>query len=223
MWYGASWFNFLRIFEVDILHIQRHRNPDEKCECRKTGYWWALWLAVGLVVFQAWGSFESWSLSLFGDTWHVLTHIPFYGVAIYAFFRKNKARFEILMANILLVVSGIGMLIVPLRYLFPEVHPEEMLWVATIGLAVNLVMFLLAHFAGESDKEDHVHEGVWLHIFGDTLMSIVVVCSALLMRTGIPAFFGISNIWIDAAAALFINIYIMRQAIRFKRKARHSH
>lgn len=198
------------------LHLQ-HRGKG--CECRKTGYWWASFLAVLLFPFELGGGGYYWSLALLADSWHVLTHLPFYAVAIYAFSREDKTRYSLLMANMLLVVALMGIAFAPARFLLPEVHPEGTLVVSTIGLLVNAVMFLIAHFMGDDGEDDHIHEGVWLHIFGDTAMSLAVVGSAVLMLTDLP----IPHKGIDAAAALLVNLYLLRQAKNLKNKAIHHH
>ena len=201
---------------MEKIHLP-HRG--DECKCRKTGYWWAFWMAALLFPLEFGGGSYFWSLALLADSWHVLTHLPFYAVAIYAFSRANKTRSGIFMADMLLVVALAGIAATPLRFLLPEVHAEGALAVSVAGLFINMAMFSFAHFMGDENEEDHVHEGVWLHILGDTAMSAVVVVSLLLMFTELP----LSHKGIDAMAALSINLFLALQARKLKKKAMRSH
>ncbi len=197
---------------MEKIHLA-HRG--KKCECRRTGYWWALWLAVLLFPLELGGGGYFWSLALLADSWHVLTHLPIYAVAIYAFSREDKNRYSLLIANMLLVVALVGIVLAPVRLILPEVHPEGALVISTAGLFINVVMFLIAHFMGDEDEDDHVHEGVWQHMLVDTAMSCVVVISVLLMIAEI----GLSSRWIDLLAELFVYLYLAHQASKLKKKA----
>ncbi len=98
----------------------------------------------------------------------------------------------------------------------PEVHTDHLLLVSTIGFCINLVgLFFFHDFAhGGSEGECHGHShgtnenmrGVFLHVLADTLGSIGVIISTLLIQ-----FYGLYLA--DPIVAVFISVLIFLSVI----------
>jgi cobalt-zinc-cadmium efflux system protein len=91
----------------------------------------------------------------------------------------------------------------------PEILGTPMLVVAAIGLAVNLVAFVLLR---EGARESINVEGAYLEVIADTIGSIGVVVAAVLVRT-------LGWTWIDTAAAIAIGVWIVPRTLRLGAKA----
>ena len=123
-------------------------------------------------------------------------------------------RLEILAAFVnalLLGAVAIGVLLEAVHRLFTpaEVLSTEMLVVASIGLAVNLVAFLLLR---PGAQESINVEGAYLEVLADTVGSVGVIVAALMMRS-----FGWS--WVDPVAGVAIGVWILPRTFRLGRQA----
>ncbi|XP_076341601.1 proton-coupled zinc antiporter SLC30A5-like isoform X2 [Tachypleus tridentatus] len=142
-------------------------------------------------------------------------------------FPYGYARVEVLSGfinGLFLVVVAFMVFTEALSRLFdpPEIHTEKLLTVSVAGLVVNLVGILVfrhAHSHGHSHNHSHGHshnhshghshhnhdnaniEGVFLHILADTLGSVGVIISSLLIQN-----FGF--LIADPVCSLFISVLI---------------
>lgn len=173
-------------------------------------------IITGYMIIEAIGGFLTNSLALLADAGHMLSDSVSLGVAIVAFTLGEKVasysktygykRFEILAA----VFNGATLVIISL-YIFyeayhrftnpPEIASTGMLFIACIGLVVNiLVAWILMR---QGDTKDNLNlRAAFLHVLGDLLGSVGAVAAALLI-----IFFGWG--WADPLASVIVAILIL--------------
>ncbi len=153
-----------------------------------------LCLTATYMVAEAIGGFVSNSLALIADAGHMLADVAALIVSLMAFVlasrpANDRATFGYYRAEVLgALFNGVALLLVAIfvikesiaRFFHPaEVETGVMIWVALGGLLVNLIGLWLLH----RDKNSNLNiRGAWLHVFSDTLGSIGVVVSGLLIR-----------------------------------------
>ena len=181
--------------------------------------------AVFTVVEAAGGLFTN-SLALLADAGHMLTDTMALGLAAVAFHVSHRPadhrltygyqRFQILAAFVnglcLLLIVGWILYEAVNRFLAPrEILGETMLIVATAGLFVNLIAFLVLH---GGDRENLNIRGAALHVAGDLLGSVAAIVAALvIIQTG----------WmpIDPILSVAVAFLILRSAWMLVRRSAH--
>ena len=123
-------------------------------------------------------------------------------------------RFEIISAfvnvSILTAISVYLIYVAIQRFLHPEpVKSGLMLIIAVIGLAANMISMLFLH--RDSKKSLNVR-AAYVHLLGDTLSSLAVICGAILI-------FFTQLSWIDPLLTVIISIVIMIQAFSIMRES----
>lgn len=177
----------------------------------------ALLISSAIVVIEFTGGFLGHSLALLSDSGHVLTDVLGIGVSILTLRLGRKQhtakrtfgyhRAEIFAA----LVNGSTLIAVALLIIYEaflrfqqpaSVQGPLVLSLASLGLVGNLATTgLLAR----SRKTSLNVRGVFLHAIGDTVSSIAVIVSSLVV-----VFAGYSGL--DPIAAVLIGILIMRSA-----------
>jgi cobalt-zinc-cadmium efflux system protein len=153
----------------------------------------ALVLTASFMVVEVIGGLLAGSLALLADAGHMLTDTMALALAAMAFqVSKRPAdgrltygyqRFQILAAfvnglTLLLIVGWILYEAVD-RFLAPrEVLGETMLVVATVGLIVNVVAFVVLH---RGDRDNLNIRGAALHVAGDLLGSVAAIVAAVVI------------------------------------------
>jgi cation diffusion facilitator family transporter len=144
------------------------------------------------------------SMALLADGWHMATHVAAFGITLFSYrYARNHAtdqRFTFGTGKVsvlggfasavaLAVVALIMALESVLRMLEPqEIHFNEAIGVAIVGLIVNLVsgLMLQGHHAHEHDHEheghahDHNLRAAYLHVLADALTSILAIVALAL-------------------------------------------
>jgi len=185
-------------------------------------------LIGGFFVVEAVAGFVTGSLALLSDAGHMLTDVIGLGMAIAAIqlasrFGEPRAgsrhtfgvyRLEILAAFVnalLLFAVAIWVLIEAARRLFgePEVLGVPMLVVASLGLGVNLIAFLLLR---EGSKESLNVEGAYLEVLADTVGSVGVIVAAVLLEL-------VGWTWADPVVAAAIGLWILPRTWHLGRRA----
>ena len=155
----------------------------------------ALSLSITLVVMvvQVIGGILTGSIALISDSGHMFTHSFAISISLVAIFIARRPpchhrtfglyRAEILAAFInglfLLVVAGIVIYEAVLRILNPqEVLPLQMLFVALVGLGVNLASIALLQ---GSRSEDVNVRSVFYHMVADAASSVGIVAAAIVI------------------------------------------
>lgn len=181
----------------------------------------AAFLIIGaFFLVEAIAGFWTNSLALLSDAGHMLTDVIGLGMALAAIqlatrfenrtvttastYTFGVYRLEILAAfvNALLLFGvAIWVLIEAARRLGsdPEVMGTQMLIVATLGLAANLVAFALLR---DGSKDSLNVEGAYLEVLADTVGSVGVIVAAILLE-----WFG--WVWVDPIIAAAIGLWIL--------------
>ncbi len=153
----------------------------------------ALLLTGAFMIVEIIGGIVSGSLALLADAGHMLTDTMALGLAAVAFHVSKRPsdrrltfgyqRLQILAA----FVNGLSLLLIVGWILFEAVQrmlsPAEvmgpmMLLVATVGLGVNIVAFVILH---GGDKDNLNISGAALHVVGDLLGSVAAIVAALVI------------------------------------------
>ncbi len=179
--------------------------------------WIAFAVSILIVIVELTGGVLGQSLALISDSGHVLTDVLAVGVSILTLRLGRKRhtprrtfgyhRAEIFAA----LINGSTLIAVAFVIIYeaylrlqqpPRVQGTLVLAVASLGLLGNLTMTgLLAR----TRRTNLNVRGVFLHAAGDTLSSIVVIVSSLVVV--FTGYFGI-----DPLAAALIGVLIMRAA-----------
>ncbi len=188
-------------------------------------------LILVFFVAEAVGGFVTNSLALLSDAGHMATDVIGLGMALAAIrlasrFAEREGsegstshtfglyRLEILAAfvnSLLLFAVAIYVLIDAIRRLTspPEVLGLPMLIIATGGLIVNIVAFLLLR---EGSKESINVEGAYLEVLADTLGSVGVIVAAVVLQV-----FGWT--WVDPVIGAGIGLWILPRTWRLGSRA----
>jgi cobalt-zinc-cadmium efflux system protein len=164
------------------------------------------------------------------DALHMLTDAAALGLAFFAVAWSRKhaddhrtfgyGRMQVLAAFINgLVVLGLAAMLSTRairRFWHPvDVHENVMLWVALVGLVVNLAIFFVLH---RSKKDSLNIRAALVHVVGDLLSSAAVVISALLIRWSGS---GMMANYIDPIATFVVAALIARSAQAIVRECGH--
>jgi len=190
----------------------------------------SLWVTAAFIVVEFGAGIRANSLALLSDAGHMLTDVVGLGMALAAIqlasrFGANGRgsgsshtfglyRLEILAAfvnAILLVAVAIWVLVEAIRRLAdePEVLGVPMLVVATLGLLVNLIAFVLLR---RGARESLNVEGAYLEVLADTVGSVGVIIAAVLLEV-----FGWW--WADPVVAALIGLWILPRTVRLGSRA----
>jgi cobalt-zinc-cadmium efflux system protein len=135
------------------------------------------------------------SLALLADAGHMLTDTASLALAWFAFRIGRRPhddqrtygyhRFQVLAAfvngvSLIAIVGWIGIEAVRRLFAPVEVAGGLMLVIASLGLVVNIVAFLILH---GGDRENLNIRGAALHVLGDLLGSIAAIAAAVVIAT----------------------------------------
>jgi len=188
--------------------------------------WIAALLTGGFMFVEFFGGLYAHSLALMADAAHMLTDAGALGLALFAlrWSRKNAdehrpygyGRLQVLAAFINgLTVLGLASFIylqAAWRFWSPKpVDDFAMLWVAVVGLVVNMVVFGVLNLA---DRKNVNIRAAALHVSLDMLSSVGVIISALLISwTG----------WdiLDPIASLIVATFVAKSAKSIVKETGH--
>jgi cobalt-zinc-cadmium efflux system protein len=215
---------------VTSSHLHAHRAGDASYRHITEGrnqkvLAWSLMLTLGFAAVEAFAGFWSNSLALISDAGHMATDTTALGLALLAQViakrppsAKNSfgfGRAEALAAfiNALAMLALVGWISFKAvqRFSNPEpVQGEAVFVVATIGLAVNLlVAWLLSR-----DKQSVNARAALVHVFGDLLGSVAaLIAGAVIYFTE----------WmpIDPLLSIFVSLLILKSTIGVLRESYH--
>lgn len=186
----------------------------------------ALVLTGAFMIVEVIGGLLAGSLALLADAGHMLTDTMSLALAAVAFHVAKRPadgrltygyqRFQMLAA----FVNGLSLLLIVGWILFEAVtrflHPSivlgrTMFVVATLGLVVNLIAFVILH---GGDRENLNIRGAVIHVAGDLLGSVAAIAAAVvIVLTG----------WmpIDPILSVAVAILILRSAWVLVRRSAH--
>jgi cation diffusion facilitator family transporter len=185
--------------------------PDRSAAERSTG--WVMLLTAVTMVVEIVAGVVTGSMALLADGWHMGTHVAAFGITIYAYryarLHRNDPRFTFgtgkvtelggFASALALAFVALLMLVESAQRLFEPraISFDEALWVAVLGLAVNVVSALILsrqgshghhHGPHEHDHDhDHDHEpdadsnlrAAYLHVIADALTSVLAIVALL--------------------------------------------
>lgn len=174
----------------------------------------SLVLTGGYCIVEFIGGLLTHSLALLSDAGHMLSDVSAMGLSLFAAYiatlpvTSQKTfgyyRAEILAAflNGLALWLVAGVIFREAYYRFsspPEVQGMGMLFVASVGLLVNLITVALLRDAHHSNLNIH---GVFLHVLGDALGSVgAIIASIIILWTGWN--------WVDPLTSVIIGLLIL--------------
>lgn len=180
----------------------------------------SLLLTAGFMIAEVAGGLISGSLALLSDAGHMLNDALSLGLALWALRFGTRAadarrtygnrRAETVMAftnGVTLVIVSVLIFKEGLSRLFEPVavHADQMLWIAGLGLLVNLIVAgLLLKGSGENLNL----KGAFLHVLGDLLGSVGAIVAALVIQTT-------GWVYADAIVSLLIAALILRTSWSF--------
>jgi len=177
------------------------------------------------------------SMALLADGWHMGTHAFALGISLIAYILARKHagnshfafgtwKIEILGAytsalilgtvSVLMVYASIERLIKPL-----QIHYNQALLVAIIGLVVNVVCAIILNTGSHSRTHHHNHDdsraykhhshndlnlkSAYLHVVADAVTSVLAICALIMVR-----YFGTN--WLDPFMGIVGAMLIARWA-----------
>ena len=186
----------------------------------------ALVLTGTFMIVEVVGGILASSLALLADAGHMLTDTMALALAAVAFHVSKRPadgrltygyqRFQILAAFVnglsLLLIVGWILYEAVNRFLSPEqVMGQTMLIVASLGLLVNIVAFVVLH---GGDKENLNIRGAALHVAGDLLGSVAAIVAAIvIIYTGWMA--------IDPLLSIAVAMLILKSAWLLVKRSAH--
>jgi cation diffusion facilitator family transporter len=233
----------------------QHRHDFASDHARaERGTTWVMALTAAMMIAEIVAGLLSGSMALLADGWHMATHVAAFGIALFAYryarrraadpsFAFGTGKVTVLggfaSAIALAVVALVMAIESVLRLLRPhEILFDEAIWVACIGLAVNLLSGGILHRAGarhhgsgpepahehpprhahaHAHEPPHSHEHEHHHEHDHNLRAayLHVLADALTSVLAIVAlvagkFFGL--VWLDAAMGLVGAALISRWA-----------
>ncbi|HUF99231.1 MAG TPA: cation diffusion facilitator family transporter [Ilumatobacter sp.] len=203
-----------------------HSHVDLRAGARHAGrLWWSFALVAGFLVVQVVVGLAANSLALLSDAGHMATDALGLGMALAAITAANRATqaqhrtFGLYRLEILAALANAVLLFVVAGYVLfeaaqrlddpPDVSSIPVLVVGTIGLAVNLIAFVLLR---QGATESLNVRGAYFEVVADTLGSIgVIIAAAVMWATG----WG----WVDPVIGAGIGLFILPRAWRLGRDA----
>jgi cobalt-zinc-cadmium efflux system protein len=206
-------------------HEHKHIHP-HKPDHDHTGknLLWSTLLNLTVSIAEVIGGLFSNSLALISDALHNMGDTSALFIAYIANLvshrnHSTKKTFGYKRIEILAALFNAVVLIVIIVFLFIEAvkrfaSPEPvkgmvMFIVATIGFIANFISVLL--LKNNAGKNINIR-AAYLHLLGDTVSSIVVIISAVLIY-----FFNV--IWIDPVVTLLLGVYLLRETFLIVREA----
>lgn len=178
---------------------------------------WSLVVTVAFVVVQVIAGIKSGSLALLSDAGHNFTDALALGLAAFGFWLQSKPandvktygyhRAGVLAAFInalsLLLLAGFIFYESYHRLLAPQAVEEWiMLWIAGLGLLVNLAIM----FGLRRQKETDINiRAAWAHMLGDALGSVAIIAGA-------GVIYYTDWFWIDPVLSILIGLLIVYTA-----------
>jgi len=169
------------------------------------------------------GGIVSKSLALLSDAGHMLTDVFALGLSMIAvrIGRKpsdRRATFGYQRIGLLAAVfNAVSLIVIALfifyesyhRFLSPtQIHTTTMLIIAGIGLIGNIIIALII---GHGHKDLNI-KSAWLHVLGDTLSSVGVIISGIII-------FYTGWLYADPVASILIGVIILFGGIRVVKEA----
>ncbi|MFA4916334.1 MAG: CDF family Co(II)/Ni(II) efflux transporter DmeF [Syntrophales bacterium] len=200
--------------KIELWHHHHHLFNVEKQAIEKSTLMVVIITFVTMIAEILFGWITN-SMALLADGWHMGTHAFALGITLIAFIMARKYakdtnftfgtwKIEILGAytsaivlgivGVIMIFSSIGRIISPLN-----IHYNQALFVAVLGLLVNLVCAVILNSSGHSHEHEHHHKeegddehsqhkhipedlnlkSAYLHVVADALTSVLAIAALL--------------------------------------------
>src|SRR5699024_6944532 len=171
-------------------HDHHHTN-------NKRGLFWCFIAIFSFMIVEVIGGFLTNSLALLSDAGHMLSDAFALALSLFAFKIGEKQatedktfgfkRFEIIAA----FINGLTLIIISLyifyeaynRFLTPPNVSGQMMFIAILGLIVNIIVFWMLMRGGSQDNLNI--KSALLHVLGDLLGSIGAIVAILILVSAI--------------------------------------
>ena len=214
--------------------------PDRSGAERSTG--WVMALTAAMMVLEILVGTLTESMALLADGWHMATHVAAFGIAIYAYrYARTHARdprfaygtgkvTELggFASALALAFVAVAMIVESMQRLFAprDIAFDEALWVAALGLLVNLASAWILAREGGHAHHDHAHDhghdhdhhhddhehtqdhnlrAAYLHVIADALTSVLAIVALIAGK-----WLGLT--WLDPVMGLVGAALILRWA-----------
>ena len=188
-----------------------------------------LGLTLVTMVVEIVAGFTFHSMALTADGWHMGTHAAAFGITIFAYRYARKhaknprfcfgtGKVSVLGGFASAVALGVVAVLMAIESIHRIISPQEIrfneaIWVAVIGLVVNLVSAVLlkgehhhGHDHDHDHHEDHNLKAAYFHVLADALTSIAAIIALTL-----GSFFGWSIL--DPVMGIVGSLVITKWAI----------
>ncbi len=203
----------------ECVYIRNGESEQHKKNERRTR--WVVLFTLVMMVFEVGGGWLTGSMALLADGWHMGTHAAALGITLFAYWyaRKNRDNprftFGTGKVNVLAgYTSALGLAVVGITIIYESlerlIHPEkilygEALYVAIIGLIVNIISAVLLHQGDHDHGHDHGHshsdhehnhsendghkhdrhtdhnlKAAYMHVIADALTSVFAIIALLI-------------------------------------------
>jgi len=167
--------------------------------------WWVIGLTVTMMIAEITAGTLYGSMALLADGWHMGTHAAALGITVFAyiFARRNadNPHFSFgtgKVGDLGGFASAVGLAVVALlvfaesvhRMVTPvAIHFNEAIFVAVIGLIVNIVSAIILRDEHNHEHGNHHHQhhdnnlrGAYLHVLADATTSVFAIAALLAGR-----------------------------------------
>ncbi len=166
---------------------------------------WSLAITTVVMIVEVVGGLLSGSIALVSDAGHMLTHafaiaVSMFGILIARRPPCHHRTFGLLRAEVLAaLVNGLFLIANPQFEVGDWVEwSDKELWIAAVGLVVNVVSILLL----ESSRHGDLNVGaVFVHMVGDAASSVAIVIAAVVI-------YFTDMVWIDPVISIGIALWI---------------
>jgi cation diffusion facilitator family transporter len=133
---------------------------------------WVTLITLLTMIIEVIAGYWSGSMALLADGWHMASHTLALGLSLFVYYLYRHPKFKssftfgggkILSLGgytsaLMLILIAASMIVESLSRFYEArvIHYEEAIWVAVIGLIVNLICALIMH-KDESEASDHAH------------------------------------------------------------------
>ncbi len=209
---------------MSFAHNHNHSHHDVHHNHVEKNLLFSTILNLSVSIAQIIGGLFSHSLALISDALHNLgdTSALFIAYLANLIGKKNynsKKTFGYKRIEILAALLNAVVLVVIIVYLFIEAikrlqNPVEikgliMLVVAVIGFLANFISVLLL----KNYKKENINiRAAYLHLLGDTISSVIVIISAILI-------YFLHIVWIDPLVTFLLGIYLLKETFVILREA----
>ena len=202
---------------VKLVSLESSTHPSRIAE--RSALKTALILTVVFMIVEFIGGVVTNSLVLMADAGHMLTDAAALGLSLFALWFCSRPatpaktygffRVEILAA----LVNGAGLIVLSLLIFYeachrivnpPPVNSRLLLWIASIGLLVNLLSACVLHQCHHSSIN---MKGAFLHVVGDAASSIGTIAAGILM-------WWKGWLWADPLTSVLVGVLILYSAWR---------